>query len=78
MPDVVVSSVPFRWMSYPVTAVLSVEAVQARLTWVEDMAIAETPVGTDGGDVSTVQMAEADVVPFPVTVRVWLPAVSPL
>ena len=40
------------YISYPVTAALSVEAVHERLIWFEVAAEAERPVGTDGVAVS--------------------------
>lgn len=68
---------PLRKMSYPVTPVLSLEPVQVRLTWVDEIAVADRPVGTLGDDVSTVQVAEAVVAPLPVTWTAWPPGASP-
>ena len=41
--------VPFRYTLYPVTPMLSVEAVQVTLIETEELPVAETPVGTLGG-----------------------------
>lgn len=48
----VVSWVPFRYMRYPLTATLSVEAVQERLIWVEEIEVVVREVGVEGGVVS--------------------------
>jgi hypothetical protein len=54
---------PFLKTLYPVTPTLSVEAAHARLT-LEDVTLeAETPVGTDGGVVSTAPVVVAKSVP---------------
>jgi hypothetical protein len=55
---------------YPVTPALSVDAVQERLIWEEEIAVAERPVGTEGGVVSAVEVNVAVIVVFPVTVTV--------
>lgn len=61
MLDVEVRSVPFLYMSYPVTPDVtcpdtdgSVEAVHERLIWLDDIAVAERFVGIEGGVVSGV------------------------
>jgi hypothetical protein len=45
-------------MSYPVTPLLSVDAVQDRLTVLGAVAVAVRFAGADGGVVSTVQQIE--------------------
>jgi len=54
VPAVVAIWVPLRYMRYPLTPTLSVEAVQERLIWVEEMDVAERPEGTEGAEVSGV------------------------
>ena len=66
--------VPPLYMLYPMTPTLSVEAVQERLIWLLDIAVAESPVGTVGAWVSpalvtvTVAVAAGEVPPVPVQV----------
>ena len=50
------------------TPTLSVEAVQLRLTWLEPAAVAVSPVGADGGEVS------GPVGTMPVFMSAWMSA----
>ena len=54
--------VPPLYILYPVTATLSVEAVQERLICDDDMDVAEREVGVEGGVVSDVAVNEAKMV----------------
>ena len=51
---------PFLNTWYPVTATLSLEAVHERLIWVEETAVAESPVGVDGACVSAAACVVAE------------------
>ena len=51
---VVASCEPLRKILYPATPTLSVEAVQLRSIWDEDIVVAVNPVGIVGGVVSVV------------------------
>jgi len=53
-PETVARMALLRYMSYPVTPTLSVEAVQETETLVEPSAVALTPAGVAGGVVSAV------------------------
>ena len=60
--------VPPRYILYPVTPTLSVDAVQDKLIWEAEATTTDRPVGTEGG---TMSVAE-------VTVTVVLAVTEPL
>ena len=59
---------PLRATSYPVTPVLSVDAVQERRTLLDDTALPVRLVGVLGGERSIDQLATAGVGSVPATV----------
>jgi len=70
---------PSRWMSYPATATLSVEAVQLSWTVVGPVAFAVSPVGVVGACVSEGVSEKSFVVVWPpVTVALPLAGLKPV
>jgi hypothetical protein len=63
-------SVPLLLMRYPVTAILSVDAVHVRLICELEIAVADSPVGTDGGIRSLTTVTPIGVAPL-AAVNIW-------